>query len=153
MAFGPVVTCARLAKHKVVRSIQLTVETRSYWVHCAGLQIDQYRTWNIFTTARLVVIHIDALQLQLGIAIISASCIDWMLIGDYLRHIEFDWWILNGSNRMDKEKFRKKIPPKTWHQFDFRIGRLANGRFHASCRVNCIFLFKEENHKTRDFFR
>lgn len=46
----------------------------------------------------------------------------------------------------------KKIPPKTWHQFGFHIGRLANEQFPASLnRVSCIFLLNEENHKTRDF--
>lgn len=84
MAFGPIVAGSRLAKYKIIRSIQLTVKTRSHRVHCAGLQIDQYRTWYIFATTRLIVIHVDAFQLQFGIAIIGAGCIDGMFIWDYL---------------------------------------------------------------------
>ena len=61
VTLGPVVTGARLAKDKVVRSEDLTKGTRSDRVHCTGLQVDQDGTGHVLAAGGLVVVDVDAL--------------------------------------------------------------------------------------------
>lgn len=65
MSLGPVVTCAALPEHKVVWSEYLTERPRTNRVHCPRFQIDQNRTWHVFTACRLIVVNIYSLQLQI----------------------------------------------------------------------------------------
>ncbi|KAF4532310.1 hypothetical protein B566_EDAN010811 [Ephemera danica] len=58
-----------LAKHEVVRSENLSKWTRSHGVHGARLQVHKNGTWHIFTTRSLVVVYIDALQLEVTVTV------------------------------------------------------------------------------------
>ncbi len=84
MTLGPVVAGARLTKDEVVRPEELPEGTRADRVHGAGLQVDEDCTWNVLATGRLIVVDVDALELQLGCAVVRASGVDSVLVGDDL---------------------------------------------------------------------
>lgn len=93
MTLGPVVAGTRLAEHKVVGPEDLAERSRSHRVHGAGLQIDKDSAGHVLATGRLIVVHIDALQLQVAVTVVGAGGIDAMLIGDDLPELQ----MRNGS--------------------------------------------------------
>ena len=72
VALGPVVARAGLAEHKVVRAEQLAEGARAHRVHGAGLQVHQDGARHVAAARRLVEVHIDALQLQVAVAMEDA---------------------------------------------------------------------------------
>ena len=64
MAFGPVISSARLSKDEVIRSKDLSIGTSSHTVHGSWLQIHKNSTGNIASTAGFVVVDIDTLELH-----------------------------------------------------------------------------------------
>lgn len=84
VALGPVVTGAALPEHEVVWPKYLTERSRTNRVHRPGFQINQDRTWHVFTACCLVIIDIYSLQLQIRITVIRARRIDPVLVRDYL---------------------------------------------------------------------
>lgn len=80
MAFGPVISGSTLAKDEIVWTEQLAKRTSPNGVHCARFQIDQYSPGNIFAAARLIVVNVDALQLQVRITVIGACGLNPMLV-------------------------------------------------------------------------
>lgn len=67
-----VVSCSRLSEDEVVRSEDLSERTGSHGVHCARLQIHEDRARHISTSSRFVEVHIDALQLQVGVTVVGS---------------------------------------------------------------------------------
>ena len=49
-------------------------------VHGAGLEVHQHGAGHVLAAARLVVVHVDPLQLQLGLASVGAGRVDTMLV-------------------------------------------------------------------------
>ena len=49
-------------------------------VHGAGLEVHQHGAGHVLAAARLVVVHVDALQLQLGLASVGAGGVDTVLV-------------------------------------------------------------------------
>ena len=84
VALGPVVASSALPKHEVVRSEDLTEGAGPHAVHGAGLEVHQHRPRHVLAAARLVVVDIDPLQLQLAGALVAAGGVDAMLIRDDL---------------------------------------------------------------------
>lgn len=93
-------TCARLSEHVVVRSENSAVRPTAGGVHSAWLQINEDRTRNIISichfnqlksrkennfiliTGRLIVVDIDAVQLEITGSVILAHWVDAMLVRD-----------------------------------------------------------------------
>jgi len=90
MTLGPVVAGSRLAEHKVVGPEDLAKGSRSHGVHGAGLQIDKDSAGHVLATGGLVVVHIDALQLQVAVTMVGAGGIDAVLIGDDLPELQIE---------------------------------------------------------------
>ena len=88
MTLSPVVPSARLAKHKVVRPEDLSVGPRADRVHGAWLQVDEDSPGHVLSTRGLIVVDIDSLQLEVGVAIVSPSGVDAMLIRDDFPELE-----------------------------------------------------------------
>merc|ERR1719345_330810 len=82
MSFRPVVTSSGLSEHKVVRAEKLTKWSSTNAVHCAGLKVHEDSTRHIASSGRLVEIYIDALELEVGIAVVCTSGIYAVLIAD-----------------------------------------------------------------------
>merc|ERR1719312_197694 len=90
MTLGPVVTGARLAKDKVVRAEEGTVRARPHRVHSPRLQIHQHSPGHVLAAASLIVVDIDALQLQLRLAAVGTGWVDAVLITDDLPELGSD---------------------------------------------------------------
>ena len=84
MTLGPVVSSAGLAKHEVVGSEDLTEGAGPDGVHGAGLQVHQDSPGHVLPAAGLVVVHIDPLQLEVGLPGVGAGGVDAVLVRDDL---------------------------------------------------------------------
>ena len=81
VALGPVVARARLAEDEVVRAEDLAEGARADGVHGAGLEVHQDVARHVAAAGRLVVVHVDALELQVRVAVVGAGRVNAVLIG------------------------------------------------------------------------
>merc|ERR1719331_3535362 len=79
-----------LSENKVIWTEQLTERTRADGVNGTGLKVHEDGTGNISSTSGLVVVHIDALELQIGIAFVRPGWVNAVLIGDDLPELSSD---------------------------------------------------------------
>lgn len=84
VSLGPVISGAALTKNKVIRSKNLPERPRSHGVHGSGLQIHKDRPGHEFSPRRLIVVHVDALELEIRIAVIGPAGIDPVLVRNHL---------------------------------------------------------------------
>merc|ERR1719421_2119309 len=90
VTLGPVVTGTSLAEHEVVRAEDLTVRAGTDGVHGTGLQIHEHSAGHVATASGLVHVHIDALQLEVGIAMVGTGGVHAVLVGDDLPELGTD---------------------------------------------------------------
>ena len=88
VSLGPVVTGTALTEHEVVRTEDLTEGTSPHAVHGAWLEIDEHSSGHVLASGGLVVVDIDALELEIGVAVVGAGRIDAVLIGDDLPELK-----------------------------------------------------------------
>merc|ERR1719230_1037194 len=84
MTLRPIVTGACLSEDEIVWTKKLTERPRSHAVHGPWLQIHQDRTRDVASAGSFIVIYIDALQLEVRIAVVGACGVDPMLIRNHL---------------------------------------------------------------------
>eukprot|EP00906_Rhabdomonas_costata_P037626 RCo053036 len=87
---GPVVARPGLPKHEVVRAEDLPVRARPHRVHRAGLQVHQDGTGHVASPGGLVEVHVDALQLQVGVPLVGPRGVHAVLIGDHFPELGTD---------------------------------------------------------------
>ena len=75
--------CSSLTEHEVIWTKKLSEWSSADTVHGARLEVHQDGTRHVTTTSRLVVVHVDALQLQVGVAMVGSCGVDAVLIRDY----------------------------------------------------------------------
>jgi len=68
VAFSPIVIGAELAEDKVVGVEDLVVGARSDGVHGVGFKIHKDGAWNVPSAACLIIVDVDAFELELGVA-------------------------------------------------------------------------------------
>lgn len=85
---SPVVASAGLAEHKVVGSKYLAEGPRTDRVHGPGLQVHQNGPRHILPPCRLVVVDVDALQLQVGVPMVGPRGIYPVLVGNHLPELK-----------------------------------------------------------------
>merc|ERR1719317_1662792 len=90
MALCPIIARARLSKHKVIGSEELTERTGAHRVHRARLEIEQNGARDIASARRLVVIDVDALELKVRVAVVRSRRVDAVLIADHLPELGAD---------------------------------------------------------------
>ena len=73
MTLGPVVSCSRLTKNKVIGTEHLSVRSRPDRVHGTRFQIDENGSGNVFASGGFVVVHVDPLQLEIAVAMVGVS--------------------------------------------------------------------------------
>ena len=84
MSLSPVVTSTALSENKVIGSENLSERSGPHAVHGAGLQVDKDGAGHVLATAGLVVVHVDALQLEVAVAMVGAGGVDTVLVRDNL---------------------------------------------------------------------
>merc|ERR1712100_418024 len=82
VALGPVVAGAGLAENEVVWAEDLAVGAGADGVHGTGLQVHEDSAGHVAAAGSLVVVHVDALQLDVGIALVGTSWVNAVLIRD-----------------------------------------------------------------------
>ena len=88
MSLGPVVAGPALSKHKVVWSEDLAEGSGADAVHGAGLQVHQDGPGHVLAPARLIVVDIDPLQLQVRVPVVGAGRVDAVLVRDDLPELK-----------------------------------------------------------------
>merc|ERR1712057_26935 len=84
VTLGPVVTGTGLPEDKVVRAEELTEGTSTDRVHGTGLEVHEDGTGHVAAAGGLVVVHVDALQLEVGVTVVGTGGVNTVLIGDNL---------------------------------------------------------------------
>uniref|UniRef100_A0A1I8I891 EF-hand domain-containing protein n=1 Tax=Macrostomum lignano TaxID=282301 RepID=A0A1I8I891_9PLAT len=69
VALGPVVAGAALSEHEVVRPEQVSERAGPDTVHGARLQVHQHGPRDVLASAGLIIVHVDALQLQVRVTV------------------------------------------------------------------------------------
>lgn len=81
-------TSTRLTINKVIRSEKHTHRRLTHRVHGAGLQVDEYCPRHIFAIISLVVVNVDAFQLQVIFAVVHSIRINAVFVGYYLPELQ-----------------------------------------------------------------
>ena len=79
-----------LAEDEVVRAEELTEGTSANGVHGTRLQIHQDSAGHVATASGLVVVHVDPLQLEVGVAMVGTGRVDTVLVGADLPELGAD---------------------------------------------------------------
>jgi len=82
VTLGPVVTSTGLTEHEVVRAEELTEGTSTDGVHGAGLEVHEDGAGHVTATGGLVVVDVDALELEVGVTVVGAGRVNAVLVGD-----------------------------------------------------------------------
>ena len=88
MPLGPVVASPRLAKHEVVGPENASVRSGANRVHSSGLKVEEDGPGNVFASTGLVVVDVDALELEVRGAIVVARWLNAVLVGDNLPELK-----------------------------------------------------------------
>ncbi len=88
MSFSPVVASSWLSKYKVVWPEDLSVGSRADRVHGAWLQVNEDSPGHILAARGLIVVDIDALQLQVWVAVVGARGVNAVLVRDDLPELK-----------------------------------------------------------------
>ena len=88
MSLGPVVACSRLSKDKVVWPEHLAVGSAPDTVHGAGLQVDEDGPGDVLPPGGLIVVHVDALELEVRVPIVRSGGVYTVLVGNDLPELE-----------------------------------------------------------------
>ena len=83
MPFGPVVSSTRLPENEVIRPEDLAIGTSPHTVHGTRLEIHEHSTRDVPPTRGLIVIHIDAFQLQFRVPGVAAGRVDAVLVANH----------------------------------------------------------------------
>jgi hypothetical protein len=84
VALGPVVAGAGLAEDEIVGAEDLAEGARAHGVHGAGLEVHEDGARDEAAAAGLVVVDVDALQLEVGVAGVLSGVIDAVLVAYHL---------------------------------------------------------------------
>ena len=89
-SFRPVVTRTTLAEDEVVRTEEVAERARPDRVHGSGLEVDEDGAGNVLVRANLVVVDVDALELEVVVALVQAIAINAVLVRDDLPELGTD---------------------------------------------------------------
>merc|ERR1719355_162486 len=80
VALGPVVAGAGLAENEVVRAEELAERARTHGVHRARLEVHKDRARHVAAARGLVKVHVDALELEVGVAVVRTRRVNTVLV-------------------------------------------------------------------------
>ena len=90
VTLGPVVTGTSLAEDEVVWSEELTERTSTDGVHGAWLEVHEDGAGHVAATSSLVVVHIDSLELEIGVTVVGTGWVNAVFVGDDLPELGTD---------------------------------------------------------------
>ncbi len=87
---GPVVAGPTLPEDEVVGSEDLSEGAGADRVHGPGLQVEKDGAGHVLAARRLIVVDVDALELQVRVAVVGSGRVDPVLVGDNLPKLGSD---------------------------------------------------------------
>merc|ERR1719243_22281 len=90
VTLGPVVTGTGLTENEVVWSEELTEWTSTDGVHGAWLEIHKDGSWDVTATSSFVVVHVDALELEVGVTVVGTGGVNAVLVRDDFPELSTD---------------------------------------------------------------
>merc|ERR1711908_187997 len=90
VTLGPVVTGTSLAEDEVVGAEKLTEGAGTDGVHGTRLEVHQDGAGHVAAAGGLVVVHVDALELEVGVTVVGTGGVNAVLIGDNLPELGTD---------------------------------------------------------------
>merc|ERR1719326_2501505 len=103
VTLGPVVTSTSLSEYEVVWSEELTERSGSDGVHGSWLKIHEDGSWDVSSTGSFIVVHIDSLELEIGVTVVGTSWVNSVFIGDDLP--EFGTDLVTALTSLDVDDF------------------------------------------------
>jgi hypothetical protein len=82
VSLGPVVTSTGLSEDEVIGAEQLSKGAGTDGVHGSGLEIHEDSSGNISATGGFVEVHVDSLQLKIGVSVVGSGWVNSVLVGD-----------------------------------------------------------------------
>ena len=82
VTLGPVVAGTRLSEDEVVGAEELAERSGADRVHGTGLEVHEDGAGDIASASGLVVVHIDALELEVGVTVVGTGGVNAVLVGD-----------------------------------------------------------------------
>jgi proteasome assembly chaperone (PAC2) family protein len=82
VTLSPVITSSGLSENKVVGAEKLSEWTSAYGVHGSWLKIHEYGARDVTSSGSLVVVDVDALELEIGVTMVGTGRVYSVLIGD-----------------------------------------------------------------------
>merc|ERR1719359_1755044 len=86
----PVVASPRLPEDEVVRAEELTERAGAHRVHGTRLEVHEDRTRHVAAAGGFVVVHVDALELKVRVAVVRTRGVNTVLITDHLPELRAD---------------------------------------------------------------
>jgi hypothetical protein len=83
MAFRPIVAGSCLTEDEVVWAEDLTVWASADGVHGSWLEVHEDGAWNVASTGRFVEVDVDALELEIAVALVCSGWINTVFVADY----------------------------------------------------------------------
>jgi len=84
VTLGPIVTSSGLSENKVIGTEELTEWTSTDGVHGSWFEVHKDCTGDVTSTSGLVKVHVDALQLKVGVTVVGTGWVDTVFVGDDL---------------------------------------------------------------------
>ena len=72
----------QLSENKVIGTEELSERSGSHGIHRTGLKIHEDSSGNVTASSGLVVVHVDSLQLKVGVSVVGSGGVDSVLVGD-----------------------------------------------------------------------
>jgi hypothetical protein len=82
VTLSPVVAGTALAEDEVVWAEELTVLTSTDRVHGTWFKVDEDSTWDVLAAGGFVVVNVDALELEIAVAVVAAGWVNAVFVGD-----------------------------------------------------------------------
>ena len=79
-SFRPVVTGTVLSKDKVVGAEEVAERSTADGVHGTGLEIDEDGAGNVLVGLNLIVVDVDALELEVVVALVNTVAVDTVFV-------------------------------------------------------------------------
>jgi len=90
VTLGPVVTGSSLAENKVVGAEELAEGAGTDGVHGSGLEVHEDSPGHVAAAGGFVEVHVDALQLEVGVTMVGAGGVNAVLVGHDLPELGTD---------------------------------------------------------------
>ena len=103
MTLGPVVSGSGLSEDEVVRSEELTEGSSSDGVHGSWFKIHKDSSGDVSSSSSFVVVDIDSLELEIGVAVVGTCWVDSVLVGDDLPELGTD--LVSALTSLDVDDF------------------------------------------------